>query len=177
MTNTSWAICDTHSHFLTCSHMHILLRVTHKLRWNPVFSYAVRLQCLSQRAGSIVTTATLNGSNSSHTPQCTQTHTFMHTQTYTGTHSHKSSVLQCYGQIPQTLFWCLWPKKNRMGPDCRKQPQWIDARRRAASREVIKSEIWTRALLIEEMQRKLKLPQTWGWQKPLQAHLKWRAIL
>jgi len=71
--------------------------------------------------------------------------------THTGTHTHRSSVLQCYSHY----FGVSGLRRKETGPDCRKQPQWIDARRRAASREVIKSEIWTRALMVEEMQRKL----------------------
>lgn len=68
VSNTSWAIC--HIHTVTChmfTHAYSVWIHTQTFYWNPVFSYAARLKCHSQRPGSVVTTATLNFSNSSHT--------------------------------------------------------------------------------------------------------------
>lgn len=78
------------------------------------------------------------------------THTLKHTQTYTATHIHKNTVF-CSTTVKfhKHYFGVSGLRRIEMGPDCRKQPQWINACGRAAPREVIKSEIWTRALLMK----------------------------
>lgn len=90
----------------------------------------------------------------------------VHTRTQALTHTHRSSVLQCQSQIPQTLFWCLWSKENGNGAGLQKT---------AAVNRCSQKSCLQRSNKVRNMRKckeNLNFLRLEG-DKP-QAHLKWR---
>lgn len=113
VSNTSWAIC--HIHTVTFAHVHTCIFCLDS-HTNFLLESCVFICCPFK----VSLTETWQRCYNRHIELFKFLSYPPSVNTHTGTHTHKSSVLQCYSQIPQTLFWCLWSKENGNGAGLQK---------------------------------------------------------